>query len=208
MERLALLASKTSEKLQEKLKDILSKKPRQKKRLALWNQSILLVILGLATFVFGGINYYRVRILSFDKVPPAAAAKTKEIDVPVEIIIPSINIDLTIDPGEIKDGVWQISNKNVTFLDTSAAPGTGGNTVIYGHNKKVIFGNLPYLSIGQKIIIKTKSGKIYNYVADQKYFVGPDRVDLVSPTNSEELTVYTCWGLFDSQRAVIKAKPL
>jgi sortase (surface protein transpeptidase) len=59
----------------------------------------------------------------------------------------------------------------------------------------------------KKIIVKTKSGKIYNYIATEKYFVGPSRVDLVSPTNTDELTIYTCWGLFDSERAVIKAKP-
>jgi sortase (surface protein transpeptidase) len=80
--------------------------------------------------------------------------------------------------------------------------------VIYGHNKKVIFGNLPYLSLGQKIIIKTKDGKTYTYEAYQKDFVGADRIDLVSPTNTEELTIYTCWGLFDTQRAVLKAKPI
>jgi len=141
-------------------------------------------------------------------VPPEVQKSTENLDVPVEILIPSIQIDLKVDPGQIKDGVWLISDTEATFLNTSAAPGTGGNTVIYGHNKKVIFGNLPYLSLGQKISVKTKSGKIYNYITDQKYFVGPDRVDLVSPTKDDELTIYTCYGLFDSQRVVIKAKPL
>ena len=141
-------------------------------------------------------------------MPPEVQKSTENLDVPVEILIPSIQIDLKVDPGQIKDGVWLISDTEATFLNTSAAPGTGGNTVIYGHNKKVIFGNLPYLSLGQKISVKTKSGKIYNYITDQKYFVGPDRVDLVSPTKDDELTIYTCYGLFDSQRVVIKAKPL
>lgn len=165
-----------------------------------------LILIGLLIFVFGAVSYYQVRILSFDKVPEEVQKSTQEIDLPVEIIIPSIQIDLKVDPGQIKDGVWQISESSATFLDTSAVPGSGGNTVIYGHNKKVIFGNLPFLSMGQKITIKTKSGKIYNYRADQKYFVGADRVDLVSPSSSEELTVYTCYGLFDSERVVIKAK--
>lgn len=167
-----------------------------------------LIFAGIAIFLFGAINYYRVRILSFSKVPAAAIEATKDTDIPAEIIIPSINIDLKVDPGHIVDGVWQISGANATFLDTSVPPGGKGNVVIYGHNKQVIFGNLPYLSIGQKIIIKTKSGKVYNYIADKKYFVGPDRVDLVSPSDNNELTIYTCWGVFDSQRAVIKAKPL
>lgn len=190
------LALKTSRKLQNKLRF-------QRKHRALG-----LILLGLLIFCFGAFNYYRVRILSFSKVPVEAVKSTQNLDTPVEIMIPSINIDLKVDPGQIKDGVWQISDSNATFLDTSAVPGSGGNTVIYGHNKKVIFGNLPYINLGQKIIVKTKSGKIYNYIADRKYFVGPDRVDLVSPINKDELTIYTCWGIFDTQRAVVKAKPI
>jgi LPXTG-site transpeptidase (sortase) family protein len=154
------------------------------------------------------VHYHQLRILSFSQAPAAAVKSTQNLDIPVEILIPSINIDLNVDPGQIKDGVWQISDSNATFLDISASPGVGGNVVIYGHNKKAIFGNLPYLSIGQKIYVKTKSGKIYNYIADQKYFVGTDRVDLVSPTNGEVLTIYACYGMFDLQRIVIVAKPI
>lgn len=128
--------------------------------------------------------------------------------MPVQITIPSIEVDMPVERGEIKNGVWSISYDKPTFLGSSARPGGSGNTVIYGHNKKAIFGNLPYLSLGQKIYVKTVDGKIHIYEAYKKEFVAPDRVDLVSPTNTEELTIYTCWGLFDSQRVVIKAKPL
>jgi sortase A len=157
---------------------------------------------------FGGLNYYQVRILSFSEIPEEVKTTVREVDLPIEVIIPSIQIDLKVEPGQIKGGVWQISSSGATFLNTSTPPGESGNTVIYGHNKKAIFGNLPYLSVGQKISLKTQSGKIYNYEVVEKFFVGPDRVDLVSPSDHEELTIYTCWGLFDSQRAVIKAKPI
>lgn len=163
--------------------------------------------LGILLLLFGGINYYRIRILSFSKSPVEVSAAQKG-EYPTQITIPSIAVNLPIDIGEIKDGVWKISYSNATFLDASSRPGGGGNTVIYGHNKKAIFGNLPYLSLGQNIFIKTADGKIHKYEAYQKDFVGPDRVDLVSPTNKEELTIYTCWGIFDTQRVVIKAKPV
>ena len=167
----------------------------------------LLVAFGLFIFFVGASRYHQIRILSFTK--PITVAQTALVgELPSQIAIPSIGIDLPIDVGEIRDGVWQISYSNPTFLNTSARPGTGGNVVIYGHNKKVIFGNLPYLSIGQKIIVKTAGGKIYTYEAYQKDFVAADRIDLVSPTDKEELTIYTCWGIFDSQRAVIKARPI
>jgi len=170
------------------------------------SQPLLVISLGLFIFFIGATHYYQIRILSFTKPIAEAVVTQKEAPLPTEITIPSIGINLPIDSGTIKGGVWQISYNHPTFLDSSARPGSGGNVVIYGHNKKVIFGNLPYLSVGQKIIIKTQDGKIYTYEAYQKDFVSPSRVDLVSPTNHEELTVYTCYGLFDSERVVIKAK--
>ena len=168
---------------------------------------ILLIASGLIIFTFGAVNYYKVRILSFTKTP--AQSQTVQIgELPSQILIPSIEIDMPVDIGEIKDNVWQISYKNPTFLSSSNRPGSGGNVVIYGHNKKTILGNLPYLSLGQKIYIKTTDNKMYVYEVYKKEFVSPNRVDLVSPTNYEELTIYTCWGLFDSQRVVVKAKPI
>jgi sortase A len=190
--------------LQKQLKDLRNLLKRLKKV----RSSLLILFLGLFLIIFGGINYYQVRILSFSSVPQSAQESVENSDIPVEIIIPSMKIDLVVEPGEIENGVWKISDQNATFLNTSAVPGDGGNTVIYGHNKRVIFGNLPYVSVGQKVTVKTKSGTLYNYVVEEKFFVGPDRVDLVSPTDTEELTIYTCWGAFDSQRAVIKAKPI
>lgn len=166
-----------------------------------------MLIFGLVLIIFGGINYYKIRILSFTKTPTLQGLPFKG-SAPVRILIPSVNIDLPVEVGEIKNGVWQISDGKATFLGSSSGIGGGGNTVIYGHNKKVIFGNLPYLSLGQKIIVKTQDGTLKAYEAYWKDFVGSDRVDLVSPTKSEELTLYTCWGFFDQYRAVIKAKPI
>lgn len=194
------------EYLHSSVQKVLRKLSRKLKRVSL--RSAFFLSIGIFLILFGGFNYYRVRVLSFSKVPPEATKSTQNADIPVEVVIPSISLDLKVDPGQIKDGVWQISYSNATFLDSSTVPGRGGNTVIYGHNKKAIFGNLPYLSVGQKIIIKTKSGKLFNYIASDKFFVEPDRIDLVSPTNKEELTLYTCWGIFDQERVVIKATPI
>ncbi len=195
MEHFLHSVSKTSKKLLRKLKLPRFKKP------------LLLLSLGIVLIFFGGLNFYRARILSFSNVPESSQS-LKKGDTPVGITIPSIKIDLMVDPAEIKNGVWQISYQNATFLSSSATPGSGGNVVIYGHNKTAIFGNLPYLSIGQQIYIKTGDGKIHKYEVYKKDFVGPERVDLISPTDKEELTVYTCWGIFDQSRAVIKAKPI
>lgn len=182
---------------------------RLNKSLSRWlkNKPLFVVTLGLFIFFVGASHYWEIRVLSFTK-PLVGASTVKQGSLPVQITIPSIDIDKSVNVGTIKDGVWQISYDSPTFLDSSARPGTGGNIVIYGHNKKAIFGNIPYLSLGQKIIVKTADGETHTYQAYWKDFVGSDRVELVSPTEKEELTIYTCWGLFDSQRAVLKAKPI
>jgi len=171
------------------------------------NKKPLLISFGLFLFFLGASRYYELRVLSFTETPAQIQTADRGA-VPAQITIPSLKIDIQVNRGSTKDGVWQISYENATFLDSSETPGSEGNTVIYGHNKKVIFGNLPYLSIGQKVVIKTQDGKLHIYEVYKKEFVKPDRIDLVSPTDYEELTLFTCWGLFDSQRVVVKAKPV
>lgn len=166
---------------------------------------LLLVSFGLFLFFLGASRWWQLRVLSFAQVPAAVATGG---EIPNQIIIPSLKIDIPVDEAEIKEGIWQISYKNATFLKTSARPGMGGNIVIYGHNKKAIFGSLPYLALGQKVILKTREGKTYEYEVYRKEFVAPSRVDLVSPTDHEELTLFTCWGLFDGRRVVVKARPV
>lgn len=167
---------------------------------------MLLVSIGVFIFCIGGIRYHELRVLSFTKTPEEAQTMITG-ELPIEINISSINVNLPVEVGEIKDRVWQISNDSATFLNTSARPGTQGNIVIYGHNKKAVFGSLPYLSTGQIITLKTQSGNIFDYKVTEKYFVKPERVDLVSPTNSTQLTLFTCWGAFDQERVVVKAIP-
>jgi LPXTG-site transpeptidase (sortase) family protein len=205
--------SKVSKRLKKLPKKLKTPVPFFRRLLEFFSKKISIssplffLTLGIFLLIFGGVNYYRVRVLSFTKSPVVAPIEQKG-ELPVRVAIPSVGIDLAVDVGEIKDGVWKISYNNATFLDGSGRPGGGNNVVIYGHNKKAIFGNLPFLSLGQKIYVKTADGKLHKYEAYQKDFVGSNRVDLVSPTNKEELTIYTCWGLFDSQRVVIKAKPV
>jgi LPXTG-site transpeptidase (sortase) family protein len=167
-----------------------------------------LILAGFILIIFGSTNYFRIRRLSFNGTPQLAQNSGENLEMPVELIIPSLSLNLKVDPGVILDGIWQVSNQNATYLTTSAPPGQNGNTVIYGHNLKRILGNLPYISDGQKITIKTMSGKLLNYTVISKVIVSPDRIDLVSPTSTEELTIYTCTGFADTKRVVVKAKPI
>jgi LPXTG-site transpeptidase (sortase) family protein len=165
------------------------------------------LIFGILVILFSQwyLHLYQRRF-SFSSVPPQTEHLAQR-DLPVAMTIPSLGLSLAIDPGSITNGIWQVSELNATFLEQSAALNEVGNMVIYGHNKRSILGTLPGLKVGSSIIITGRSGQRIEYEVEKRMIVSPTVVDVVYPTDSQRLTVYTCTGLLDSQRLVIQARP-
>ncbi len=173
---------------------------------------LVLVFLGILATVSGGYFYF---VRSTDKkIPsPIAEGTKKEISLhskpgPVRLVIAGVKIDLPVAEGKIVDGVWQTTRDGVSHLDISANPGENGNIVIYGHNLRVIFGSLPYVSMGATVKVITGDEKEYFYKVYSKRTVKADDVSIAFATPSEVLTLYTCDGLLDSTRFVLQAEPL
>jgi len=170
-------------------------------------EAVFYIVLGvLLISLFVGYRLNRARILSFAGTP--GNASVSGLSKPVSIEIPSLKVSLAVEEAAIKNGIWQISPKNVSHLETSAVPGQGGKIVIYGHNKASILGNLRLIKVGEKIYLKNQSGKIYSYMVEKTVVVSPKEIQYVEKTSEEVLTLYTCTGLFDSQRFVVIAGPL
>lgn len=126
---------------------------------------------------------------------------------PVRIFIPGL-IDLGIEPHVYAEGEWTISTNQASYLTASARPGESGNIIIYGHNKWPIFGKLTSLQ-GQEIItLYLQDGSERQYQIESLAEVAPTQTELLQPTATEVLTVYTCTGWLDSRRLVIRAHPL
>lgn len=167
----------------------------------------VLIIGSVLVFIGGYFNYQR-RVLSFAYTPKAKIIETKSAK-PRRIVIENLGIDVAVENSQIIDGIWEISETNASFLITSAEPGTVGNVVIYGHNRQNIFGKLVNrVKSGQHIKLVTEDGQEYFYQVDQVVVVKPNEVGVVLPTKYEVLTVYTCTGFFDSQRLVVRARPI
>ena len=148
-------------------------------------------------------------ILSFSSNPYPNQVEVKNSDLlPEKIIIDRLGIDVNIVPGKIVDGVWEISPDSATYLVGSSTPQETGNIVIYGHNKKAIFGKLSVIKMGDEIQIITHDGKIYKYGVNYIKWVNPNEVSVIAPTDFPVLTIYTCTGFLDSYRLVVKAIPL
>ena len=126
---------------------------------------------------------------------------------PVKIDIPKVNLHLPVSETTVTDGTWEISPDGASHWDNSANPGEAGNIVIYGHNKTNLFGPIRWLSLGDEIILTDAQGNEHNYRITETVTVPPTQTEYILPKDEEILTLYTCTGLFDSQRYLVIAKP-
>jgi sortase (surface protein transpeptidase) len=96
----------------------------------------------------------------------------------------------------------------------SLNPGEGGNIILVGHNTNVgidwagVFYNLASLQPGTEIILSTEDGGEYHYIVQLVKKVPWKRQSeaellkhqrFLFPTESEQLTLVTCGGVFTTQ---------
>lgn len=169
---------------------------------------IILIILGIA-LSFGSVFHYTYSktVLSFKGTPILTIDEAIRKASPKQIELPYSNTALTLESAQIESGLWQISDTTATHLVQSANPGERGNIVIYGHNKKHIFGNLYQLKEGNIVTIISNDGTKHEYKIRETKIVDPSAVEEIAPTDHEVLTLFTCTGFMDSKRLVIKAYP-
>jgi LPXTG-site transpeptidase (sortase) family protein len=171
----------------------------------------LVLILGLLSLNLGLYLDYRKKVLSFRTEPQIfkTFAPEDRLSKPTNIKIEEMGIDVGIEDAEINNSVWDTSNDSANYLLASARPGEKGNIVIYGHNKKGIFANLIKGKADGKIVeLTNEDGKLFKYIVVVTDIVKPDAVEIISPTDHEVLTIYTCTGFMDSERLVLKASPI
>lgn len=117
-------------------------------------------------------------------------------------------VDVAIDPAAYLEGDWTISPNNASYLASSARPGQEGNIILYGHNTRGILGNIRALKGGETLTLTLSDDTTREYQVVSLTQVSPTTLDLLLPTDSEVLTIYTCSGFLDSQRTVVRATPI
>jgi len=128
--------------------------------------------------------------------------------MPTRLTITSVNIDIPIHPAEITNNTWADTKKGVSYLVTSPLPGMRGNSVIYGHNYPVIFGNLTSVIPGDVVTVEFSDGSTKSFEVLYTTTVTPDQTGILKQSNDTRLTIYTCSGFLDSERFVVTAVPL
>lgn len=166
--------------------------------------SVGLVCFGIV-FSFKGYQEFKNKTLSFSQ-PPELIEEVKEELFPSQILIPSLKIDFPVFPAEATGSEWEISEEGVSYLLKSGVPGRSGNTIIYGHNKRNLFGPLLWIEKGREVEIKNKKGESFVYEVVETKIVSPESIEVLAPTEDSTLTLYTCTGFLDSKRFVVVAK--
>lgn len=169
---------------------------------------MVVCFIGQLLFATGLYLLYHQTMLSFKVAPSVIVDSQLRGPEPMRIQIQRTGIDLPIIPAQIKDGVWETSAITATHLSTSARPHEEGNIIIYAHNKKDMFGPLLWTQVGDEITLTSQDNQQFTYQVTKTQTVKPEEVEVVLPTNHEELTLYTCTGFLDSLRFVVKAKPV
>ncbi|KKR31705.1 MAG: Sortase family protein [Candidatus Gottesmanbacteria bacterium GW2011_GWC2_39_8] len=126
-------------------------------------------------------------------------------DLPVRILIPDLDIDLTVKEAKVVDGFWEVFPTGAAWGSGSGIPGEAGNQVIFAHAREGMFLPLKQAKVNQSIYIFTKD-KWYSYKIREITEVLPDNLAVISPTDDETLTLYTCTGSGDARRFIVKAK--
>jgi len=150
-------------------------------------------------------SYFRYQSLS---VPVLEEHVSQAIhSEPVRVTIEGL-FDLEVTSAIVSNGRWGVNPNLATYLPVSAAPGQPGNTIIYGHNKQNVMGKLRQIKVGQSISILSEDGSQHLYRVTNIQTVDTSRTDLLTQTDHELLTLYTCTGPLDSLRFVVQAVPL
>ncbi|MBD3250318.1 MAG: sortase [Candidatus Pacebacteria bacterium] len=171
----------------------------------------ILVSTGLLLILLAATHWYsRLRSLSLSQELIAQHQQQQPTDqdnIPTHIYIQWF-VDVGVEETVYQDKTWTISESKASYLAQSARPGQPGNIIIYGHNKRSILGNIRALKGSEIITLTTKNGQEHRYQVDLIQEVHPTQTKFLEPTSEEVLTLYTCSGLLDRNRFIVRAKPI
>jgi LPXTG-site transpeptidase (sortase) family protein len=122
---------------------------------------------------------------------------------PSRIQIPSIGVDVAIADGVYypSSKTWSLStNKAHYAVITAPSNNVGGNTFIYGHNRRNVFAGLPQIKNGDTVTVTTDNHHRFVYSFRSSYETSPSDTSLLDYRGKPILTLQTCSGLWYQNR--------
>lgn len=165
-------------------------------------QRILLI---LATFfLIGGFSTQYIQAHQSAAYHESAVAMVQKVHpfIPVRIVISHVGIDSVVKPGGIVGGQWVLSDTFVHFLSLDQK---ANKILFYAHERKGLFVSLKNVVKGDTIEIFGMDGKVLRFQVYSIERIKPSEVDKLYG-DSDSITLYTCDGVFDQLRLLVKAK--
>jgi len=163
-----------------------------------------LIAFGISCFVVT-IILINQSITPKQRATSAIYTTTSPYSQPVEIIIDDLHINLPIYPATIHEGAWQTTTEGASYLTSSPIPGEKGNSVLYAHNWRSLFGNLVYAKPGEKVQVVFNNNQRKTFTILYTSIVSANQIHITDPSQDTRITLYTCTGFLDSQRFVAVA---
>lgn len=139
----------------------------------------------------------------------------KEFSLKIEKLNIEAPIIANVD-GREKAVYNEALNEGVAHYKNTGLPSSGSNVVLFAHSSTVwgvgkysnIFASLGKLIEGDEINVKL-NGKDFFYKVEKKEIVSNNDLEIIKPTQKEQLTLLTCWPVGTArQRLVVVAKPV
>jgi LPXTG-site transpeptidase (sortase) family protein len=163
--------------------------------------------LGAMLMVFAPQAYNYVDATYFSPTAQVSQQTQQEVDTgkPTQITFHRFELTMDVKEAIVTENDWQIHDDAVSYLKNSGTI-NGGNIILYAHNEKSEFGRIIELGTQDIITLKTKTGE-RKYQVTQAFEGTPQDLWPLQ-TQEDQLTMYTCSGLFDSKRFFVIAKPI
>lgn len=126
---------------------------------------------------------------------------------PTQVVIPELGIRKIVENGVYNSAnhTWNLSSVNAHHAQNSAPANIhGGNTFIYGHNSRSIFGKLSNLQTGSIVILQTAQNLQFSYGLESVTTVQPDDVEVLTYSGPPILTIQTCSGNWNEKRTMYR----
>jgi LPXTG-site transpeptidase (sortase) family protein len=133
--------------------------------------------------------------------------------VPSRVIIPSLSIDLPVVSQSYSKAAqtWPVSPTDANYA-TETAPNnnTQGETLIYGHATRQIFGSLLNISPGAVVYVYTNNGHLFKYAYAGSQDVTPYKLSIIDDMARAPagLKMITCDGPYFQYRHLMSFKLL
>lgn len=126
-------------------------------------------------------------------------------ETPLRITIPDRGININIEQSPVENGTWYVPEYAAGYAEGSSfLDEQHGNTIIFAHARRGLFRELLDVKNDDEItVIGTKN--LYRYKVASIEKILPDEIDRLKSYGDYDLTLFTCEGINDEYRLLVKA---